>query len=758
MSVQPNERRTSKHGVEIAGELYQLDQRLNQIVREGVPAVLEACRHTRQVIKQDNLFLISDTDGGIYNRCNCGTGLYFQDTRFLNGFELELEGESPTLLSSTADKNYMSRIEFMNSELHLKDGTHVPQESLYISSQRLIKDYIHEKLEFVNYNHFDVTLQLRLVLSADFSDMFEVRGAFRGDRGEFFHPKITEDAVLFSYLGADQVMRRTRIRFKTPPSEIKPIELSHATGAEVAFEVTIKGGGGRSELELTLEPLIEEAGATLPEPTMPFTVLQEHLQDEQDRRRGGFTRLSSDHEIYNMVLARNVLDLESLTTMMEDTGPYIVAGIPWYACPFGRDALITAIQSLMLGPELAKGTVRYLAKFQGRDLNDFRDEEPGKILHEVRFGELTNLGQVPHSPYYGTIDATPLFLVTISEIFRWTGDLGFVREMWESIEQALMWIDAYGDLDGDGFLEYATRSERGLFNQCWKDSNISNIRPDFSIAQPPIAVAEVQGYVYDAKRRVAELCYLMDLRVMGDRLIREAEELKVAFNKRFWLEEEGFYALALDADKQPVRTLTSNIGHCLWSGIIDKDRQGLVAEQMLSAGMFSGWGIRTLSADMPPYNPLSYHNGSIWPHDNSLIAKGMADTGHVAEAQRVMNALYQAALHFPYYRLPELFCGFSKQGEMDRPVPYPVACAPQAWAAGAPFLLLQSILGLNPDASKGHLVIRQPSLPPWLENVYLKGLRIGESSVDLRFMQMNGVTTVTPLDKSGPPLKVFIEG
>jgi glycogen debranching enzyme len=491
---------------------------------------------------------------------------------------------------------------------------------------------------------------------------------------------------------------------------------------------------------------------------VPFEAMQARLQLAQDQRLSEFTRLSSDHEIYNLVLNRNVLDMETLITNMEGTGPYVVAGIPWYASPFGRDALITAYQSLMLGPELAKGTLRYLAKYQGKDSNDYRDEDPGKILHEVRFGELANLGQVPHSPYYGTIDATPLFLVLAHETYRWTGDVDFIREIWEAIEQCLMWIDAYGDMDGDGFLEYKTRSSLGLFNQCWKDSAISNIGPDFKIAEPPVAVAEVQGYVYDAKRRMAELCYVMDLRVMGDRLVREADELKVAFNQKFWSEEDGFYVIALDKDKNKVRTLSSNIGHCLWSGIVDAKRVPLVAEQMLRPDMFSGWGIRTISADMPPYNPLSYHNGSVWPHDNSLIARGLADSGHVDQALTIMNALYQASLQFPYYRLPELFCGFNKMGEMDKPVPYPVACSPQAWAAGAPFLLLQSVLGLNPDAARGQLVIKQPTLPAWLENLYLRGLRIGTAVVDLQFMQTNGVTTVRVLDKHGTPLKILIEG
>ncbi|HEY9720968.1 MAG TPA: amylo-alpha-1,6-glucosidase [Oscillatoriaceae cyanobacterium] len=756
--------------LEIGGEVYHLDRELNAILREGVPAVLEACRHTRQVIKQDNLFMVTDTDGSVYSGCGCGTGLYFLDTRFLNGLEFTLEDTSPTLLASSAEQNHMSRIEFMNGQMVLPDGTLVPQESLYMSSTRLIDGLVLERLEVVNFNHFPVKLRLKFNFSADFSDMFEVRGAFRGERGVFFEPKIQSDQVTLAYLGADKLLRKTRITFRVQPTEIRPTSVKLATGIEAIFELEVPGGGGLSALEYLVEPIAEPASPNPPlvasEPLKPgddvstetYAAMTERLASQQKARQSKFTQLSSDNEVYNMVLARNVLDLDSLTTYMEGTGPYIVAGIPWFASPFGRDAIITAIQSLMLGPELAKGTLRYLAKYQAKDTDDYRDEDPGKILHEVRFGELANLGQVPHSPYFGTIDATPLFLILLSETYRWTGDLEFVREMWDAAEQALMWIDAFGDMDGDGFLEYKTRSPKGLFNQCWKDSSTSNIFPDFSIAEPPVAVVEVQGYVYDAKRRLAELCYLMDLRVMGDRLVREAEDLKQAFNHAFWSEQDGFYVIALDKDKRQVRTLASNCGQCLWSGIIEEARVPIVSKQMLAQDMFSGWGIRTISAKMPPYNPLSYHNGSVWPHDNSLIAKGLADNGDVAGALQIMDALYAASLQFPYYRLPELFCGFTKASDSDRPVPYPVACSPQAWAAGAPFLLLQSVLGLNPDASKHQLLIKQPSLPSWVENVYLRGLRIGNSVVDLQFLQMNGVTTVRVLDKHGGPLKVLIEG
>ncbi|MEB3223619.1 MAG: glycogen debranching N-terminal domain-containing protein [Candidatus Sericytochromatia bacterium] len=732
------------------------DDELNQILRQGVPAVLEACRHGRQVISQDGLFLVADEDGVVYGSCACGTGLYHQDTRYLSGWELRIEGLRPTLLSCSAERNFQARIEYMNAPMVLADGRHVPQETLYMAATRLIGAYVHERLELVNYGAEAVSLRLSITFQADFADMFEVRGAFRGERGRFFKPRLAGAEGLLAYEGADGVLRKMRIRLGPGPVVLEPTTQPGGSGFRATVEVSLPPGGGRASLETTLEPV--EGGLEKAPGTRTFAELLGWLQREQQQRKVGLTTLGSDNEIYDLVLQRSVLDLETLTSRQPDTGPYIAAGIPWFACPFGRDALIAAYQSLMLGPELAKGTLRYLARHQGRDVVDFRDEEPGKIMHELRYGELTRLGQVPHAPYFGSIDATPLFLVLVSETYRWTGDLAFVREMWEAVEQALMWIDAYGDLDGDGFLEYATRSPLGLYNQNWKDSANSNIGPDSRIASTPIAVAEVQGYVYDAKRRIAELCEALELRVMGERLVREAEDLKQAFNRAFWSEPDGFFVIALDGAKRPVRTLASNIGHGIWSGIIDEARLPTVARQLLGAEMFSGWGIRTMSSAMPPYNPLSYHNGSVWPHDNSLIAKGLADAGFKDEALRVMAAMYDAALQFPYFRLPELFCGFPRGGEMDRPVPYPVACSPQAWAAGASLLLLQAVLGLTPDAPRRQLLIRRPVLPPWLENVNLRGLRVGESRVDLQLVQTHGVTTARVLAKDGPPLKVLIEG
>ncbi len=729
------------------------------MLSEGLPAIATGCRHGRQVIKQENLFLISDDDGNLYPECSCGMGLYFNDTRFLSGWVLKLEGLIPTLLSFSAERNYMAQIEFMNPQLTLESGQVVPQETVYFSIMRAIGHVVRDKIRVVNYNPFPVSLHFSLAFHADYSDIFIVRG-FKGKQaGVFLEPQIDASSVTFGYVGEDNALRQTRVQFATHPERIGPEAPGgkvRATRAVAEFTVDLAGLGSQSTVEYTIAALIDGNGGSEEQAAAPFVDFLADLGTSQKQREASRAHLTTSHEIYNVILDRNKCDLASLTTFY-DTGPYASAGIPWYTAPFGRDGIISALQTLLLGPELAMGTLRYLARFQAKDDDPFRDEEPGKIMHERRVGELATIRAIPHTPYYGSVDSTPLFLILLSETFRWTGDLAFVRELWDAVEAALMWLEGYGDLDGDGFVEYQRRSPSGLFSQGWKDSYNSVIHPDATIAQPPIALAEVQGYVYDAKIRIAQLCYLLDLRILGDRLVREAQDLKDAFNEAFWDEEMGFYVMALDADKRPVRTRTSNPGHCLWSGIVPPERAQLVASALLADDMFSGWGIRTMASSSPVYNPLSYHNGTVWPHDNALIAMGLARVGHKAESMRIFDALFHAALHFEYYRLPELFCGFARVGELDRPVPYPVACSPQAWAAGATFMLLQAALGLSPDGPGNAVHIIEPQLPPWLSELRMESLRIAGSTLDLQFLQANGITTARVLRKEGN-IKVLIEG
>jgi glycogen debranching enzyme len=736
------------------GEILEIDQELTDLIRSGTPAMLTGCRHDPEVLKQGRLFLVSDKDGGVTTGCKCGMGLYHEDTRFLSRLKLRLAGETATLLSGSTEQTNLGHIEFVNPPLTLSDGTSVRQETMHLSLARAVSDCFREQVSVLNFNTFEVSLRLSLEFRADFADIFEVRGLHRQRHGIFYKPRLTERGITLAYRGEDQLLRQTRIRFQVPPAKLEVLEHEEgAVGAVAHWEVTIPPHGGKALIDYQIDTL---EGPDPPKEILAFPALLKEVSALGEASQYFQTSIQTDNAVFNLVLDRSIRDLVALTSRYP-TGPFLSAGIPWFTSPFGRDALITALQTLMLGPEVAKGVLRFLARYQGKAEDAFRDEEPGKILHEFRYGELARLGVIPHTPYYGTVDATPLWLILLSETYRWTGDASLVHELWEHAEGALLWLETYGDLDDDKFVEYLRRSPRGIGNQGWKDSFNAVIFPDGQLAEAPIALVEVQGYVYDAKRRAAQLCHLVGQELLAKRLLQEAEELKIRFNEVFWSKAEKFYALALDRDKRPVMTLTSNPGHALWSNIVASERIPEVVRSLLTPAMFSGWGIRTLAADSPVYNPIGYHIGTVWPHDNALIAKGFADRGYKREANLLFTAMYDAAIRFGYYRLPELFCGFERLGELDKPIPYPVACAPQAWAAATPVMLLQAALGLQADAAHRTLKVDIPALPDWLGNVTLRGLRVGQAQVDLEFIQTNGTTTTRILNKQGD-LRVLIEG
>jgi glycogen debranching enzyme len=572
---------------------------------------------------------------------------------------------------------------------------------------------------------------------------------------------VTPERITFRYDGLDGVRRSTYLAFSQPASEIGEVAAMPAdpldTGATVrlrwslalepraAGELrwTVWAGTGPVPPDAVAEP---DAATLFPEPPL---VSGDEGAAAYRAWDTGTTTVDSDHEIFDLVMERSIHDLRLLVN--DGPGPeqrYIAAGVPWFATLFGRDSIIASFQSLAFRPQIAVETLSVLAAYQATAVDDRRDAEPGKILHELRTGEMAGAGELPHTPYYGSVDSTPLWLILLGETFDWTGDRAMLDRLWPNALAALGWIDTYGDRDGDGFVEYERRSERGLLNQGWKDSSDA-IRDRTGVESvPPIALAEVQGYVFDAKRRMAALARVRGDDELAARLDADAETLRQRFEAAFWIEDKRYYALALDRDKRQADAIGSNAGQCLWTGIVSPERAADVVERLLDPEMFSGWGIRTYARDQPGYNPIGYHTGSVWPHDTSLIAAGLKRYGFDEESNRLVGHVFQAAQHFPDFRLPELFCGFDRD-HSALPVPYPVACSPQAWAAGASFLFVETMLGLRAKAGQHELELHHPKLPDWLGKVTLTNLRVGDASVDLLFHRWRGTTSAEVLRKVG---------
>jgi glycogen debranching enzyme len=536
----------------------------------------------------------------------------------------------------------------------------------------------------------------------------------------------TPSGILFTYRGTDELIRGLEVKMDPAPSVSVEERI-------LRVPVSLKAGE-KKQIRIQWIPYEDGNRKTILDDAEAISRLQRSYREWMETCPEAVSDLPSWNELYKTSL----LDYRMLMTDAGD-GELPVAGVPWYAVPFGRDSLIAAWQALPVRPGLAKSVLRTMARFQGKKLDGWRDEEPGKIMHEIRYGELARTNQVPFTPYYGTIDATPLFLILIGEVYRWTGDLDFVREMADAAGQALDWIDRYGDPDNRGYVSYARRSQKGIDNQGWKDSGNSIVHQDGRLAEAPIALCEVQGYVYLARTIWAHLYALLGDHERSNRLRRQAEELKDRFRRDFWMSDEQFVALALDKDGQQVRTVTSNPGHCLMTGILDREEARMVARRLLSPDMFSGWGIRTMSSRATAYNPMSYHNGSVWPHDNSLILNGLKQLGFHAEAKQVMDGLLAAASRFPQHRLPELFCGYDRTGEA--PVPYPVACSPQAWAAGTAFVMLSVMLGIEPDPEKRQISL-SPLLPEGMNRLRVRRLCVGEGRLDLSLYKVDGIVHV----------------
>jgi glycogen debranching enzyme len=719
----------------IAEEVSSADRILN----EGVPFIIVDIKEKRLSIKEGDLFLYANVQGNVDSENTSGLGLYFGDTRFLSCWEMYLGGRTPILLSTSAQRDYMAHIELTNADITENQSLKVPQETINIRRLRIIdENNLMERIRLKNYNSFPVELNIQLVFCADFADIFEVRGLRQLKRGQLFKPKLVGKNLTLAYLGRDKVFRQTVISMSEVPNQL---ELVH-NKAVVTYKVQIEPHG-RELLHFYIQPQL--GAKKKPLPNFNFTISR--LRRNYNQWINSCTNFYTDNELFNSVLDRGKNDIRALLTNLKE-GQIISAGIPWYVAPFGRDSLIASLQTMVLNTSPARSSLSTLSKLQGRAVVPWRDEEPGKIMHEFRSGELAKLGEIPHTPYYGTVDATPLYLLVISEYYKWTGDLAFIKKHQKSLLAALAWIDNYGDKDGDGFVEYLRRSKRGLINQGWKDSYNAVAHANGEMASGPIALVEVQAYVYYAKKRMSRVFSDLGNKDLAKKLAREAEELREKFNQWFWMEDKQYYAMALDGKKNQVRSITSNPGQCLWSGIVDEDKAEKVMRHLMAPDLFSGWGIRTVSKSAKIYNPMSYHNGSVWPHDNGIIVRGLKRYGFKEQAEIVATGMFEAAIHYPYYRLPELFCGFTRRGN-NWPVEYPVACSPQAWAAGSMFMILQSILGLTPDAPSNVLYVNNPTLPEWLNQVTISNLRIGQAVITITFSRQQGVTSFTVPKKQG---------
>jgi glycogen debranching enzyme len=708
-------------------------------VKGAAPIVVTDLASKTLAVKEGDTFLYCDLEGNLDHGGDYGLGLYSRDTRFLSHFRMTISGRDPVLLSSSSERGYMAYVDLTNPNLYEGEEVAVAQQSLNIRRIRAINGRLFERVRVKNYNAHAVSLDLEFSFGADFADIFEVRGMARDGEGDIEDPRIGDDGTIeFGYIGRDDIYRVTRIAFASEPDRVD-VDDEVVT---VTFRLHL-GPYQTKLIGMTVEPIV---GDDVP-PPMEFDVAVHELRRSYEDWERESTQIVTDNEVFDQLLDRSLRDLRALYTQTPQGG-ILAAGIPWYVTLFGRDALIAAHQLLMVNPRPARLALERLAALQGTVVNDWRDEEPGKILHEARRGEMAGAGMVPHTPYYGSVDSTPLFLIVYGQHLRWTGDVDFARKLLPAAEAALNWIDEFGDLDGDGFVEYKTRSARGIRNQGWKDSFDSVVHSDGRLAEPPIALSEVQGYVYLAKMRMADVYTALGDERKAEWLRASAHELRKRFNEAFWMEDEKYFAGALDADKRQVRTIVSNPGHVLYCDLVDTEKAAQVAKRLLAPDMFSGWGIRTMSKAAAAYNPMSYHNGSVWPHDNALIAAGLKRYGYARSGNRVATALFDAAIHADYLRLPELFCGFTRRTP-NRPVSYPVACSPQAWAAGSPFLMLQAMLGISSRADLNLLTVNQPHLPTWLNTVELRNMQVGRSHISLVFRREGEITSFSMLSRDG---------
>ena len=687
------------------------------------------------VLKYGRMFSVFDHLGDIQTSGLGEQGLFFQGTRHLSELILCLWNARPLPLSSAikAD-NVLFTADLTNLDVSHLNRVAIPRGTLHLQRSKFLwHDVCYEEFAFINYGLSPLLVPFSLRYSADFADIFEVRGMHRLKKGQRLDDHVEKDLVLLSYEGLDNTIRQTCIQCDPLPKTI--------SASELQFEVHLQPG------QKAVFHLAISCDSQAEHDSVGYSSAMISAKAEQKTASETFPRISSSNSRLSDWIEHSVADVQMMIIGNPEVD-YPYAGVPWFSTVFGRDGIITALQMLWVSPGIAKGVLQHLAATQATDFNPAIEAEPGKILHETRSGEMAALGEIPFGRYYGSVDATPLFIVLAGSYYERTGDRECLQSLWPHIELALQWIDKFGDIDGDGFVEYAPRSNKGLVQQGWKDSNDSVFHTDGTLAEAPIALCEVQAYVYAAKLAAARLSCTLGDKERCTALEAQAETLRTRFEEAFWCDDLSTYALALDGNKKPCRVRTSNAGHCLYAGIVRPDRARLVAETLLGPDSFSGWGVRTVAAGQARYNPLSYHNGSIWPHDNSLIASGLAKYECKDLAGRILLGLLDASRWADLRRLPELFCGLDRR-RGEGPTLYPVACSPQAWAAGAVFLLVQACLGASVQGARNKILFDRPYLPEGIPQLWIKGLRSGNASVDLFFERRNDAVRVEVTDQQG---------
>ena len=687
-----------------------------------------------RVLKHGDTFAVFDHCGDITRGGLGEQGLYHHGTRHLSRFDLELDGRPPFFLGSTVrDENDQLAVALTNFDVADDDEVRVPVGTLHLALKTFLWDgTCYQQLRIKNHGLASVAASIDLHFAADYADIFELSGKKRKARGEDLSAEVTANCVILGYRGLDHLVRRTVLAFSPTPTVL--------TASTASYRFSLP-----PQAELGLQAAIACERGSSAARRRRFEDARRESEREVGRYRAWSCHLRTSNGQINAWVDRAVSDLHMMTTALP-TGPYPYAGVPWLNTPFGRDGIITALECLWLRPALARGVLGFLASTQATRLIPEEDAEPGKILHESRGGEMATLREVPFGRYYGSVDATPLFVLLAGAYYERTGDRDFIKTLWPNIEAALVWIDHHGDRDG--FVEYQRQSTDGLLHQGWKDSDHAVFHADGSPAEGPIALCEVQGYVYAARRAAATIALMLGRTERAAELTRQAEALRDRFETTFWSEDLSTYALALDGQKRPCRVRTSNAGQCLFTGIVHPERAARLARTLLGPDSFSGWGVRTLAAGEVRYNPMSYHNGSVWPHDNALIAHGLARCGFGDLALQIWTGQFEAGTYFDLHRLPELFCGFP-QDPGEGPIAYPVACAPQAWSAAAVFLLFQACLGLTIDGPERRVYFTRPRLPASLGELRIHNLEVGETTVDLLLRRREHDVAVDVLRRDG---------